>query len=60
MGRDEHSSTTDRVKGRVKEAAGALSDDEAMKREGETDQSEAELEEKKKEEREAKQRKERE
>lgn len=59
MGRDEHSSTTERVKGRVKEAAGALSDDEAMKREGETDQSQAELEEKKKKEREAK-RKERE
>ena len=31
-------STTDKVQGRIKEAAGALSGDERLKREGKTDQ----------------------
>ena len=31
--------TTDRIKGRVKEAAGALTDDEELKREGQTDKA---------------------
>jgi uncharacterized protein YjbJ (UPF0337 family) len=33
------SGTTDKVKGRVKEAAGALTDDEKLKNEGKADQA---------------------
>ena len=33
------SGTLDKVKGRVKEAAGALTDDDKMRREGKTDQA---------------------
>jgi len=33
------SGTTDKVKGRVKEAAGALTDDDDLKNEGEADQT---------------------
>lgn len=33
------SGTIDKVKGRVKEAAGALSDDDELRREGKTDQA---------------------
>lgn len=54
MARDETGSTADRIKGRVKEAAGALTDDEKLKREGETDQTKGELKEKVEEEAEAK------
>jgi uncharacterized protein YjbJ (UPF0337 family) len=32
------SGTTDKVKGRIKEAAGAILDDKQLKREGQTDQ----------------------
>jgi uncharacterized protein YjbJ (UPF0337 family) len=33
------SGTTDKVKGRAKEAAGALTDDEKLRQEGKTDQA---------------------
>jgi uncharacterized protein YjbJ (UPF0337 family) len=33
------SGTTDKVKGRVKEAAGALTDDDKLKKEGKADQA---------------------
>ena len=33
------SGTTDKIKGRAKEAAGALTDDEKLKREGKADQA---------------------
>jgi len=33
------SGTTDKAKGRIKEAAGALSDDEKLRREGKLDQA---------------------
>jgi uncharacterized protein YjbJ (UPF0337 family) len=40
------SATTDKVKGRVKEAAGALTDDEELKDEGKLDQAAGKVKEK--------------
>ena len=39
------SSTTDKVKGRIKEAAGALTGDKALKKEGQLDQAAGEVKE---------------
>jgi uncharacterized protein YjbJ (UPF0337 family) len=38
-------STTDKIKGRVKEAVGAITDNDRLKREGRTDQAEGEVKE---------------
>jgi uncharacterized protein YjbJ (UPF0337 family) len=38
-------STTDKIKGRVKEAVGVITDNDRLKREGRTDQAEGEVKE---------------